>query len=127
MEFLDLVAGISDVNVPQIQRQARDDPDLNFLNDDPEIVDIEDEVVAPAQDQQDQPAPPVQIQAPPCSVCLLQVRDRVALLPCGHADFCTPCIDNMERLTRPNPETRLYRCPNCNTPYRTKSRIYLNM
>ena len=131
MEFLDRVAGISDVNVPQIQRQARDDPELNFLNDDPEIVEIEDEVVAPVvQEQQDPPAPPppvVQIQAPPCSVCLLPVRDRVALLPCGHADFCTPCIDNMERLTRPDRLTRLYRCPNCNGPYRTKSRIYLNM
>ena len=127
MEFLDRVAGISDVNVPQIQRQARDDPDLNFLNEDPDIVEIEDEVVAPVQDPPAPPAPVVQIQTPPCSVCMLPVRDRVALLPCGHADFCTACIDNMERLTRPNPETRLYRCPNCNGHYTTKTRIYLNM
>ena len=28
-----------------------------------------------------------------CEVCLIEPRDRVALVPCGHTRFCSSCAD----------------------------------
>jgi len=38
---------------------------------------------------------PQQDSADTCEVCLLAPRSGVALVPCGHSCFCTPCADSV--------------------------------
>jgi len=42
---------------------------------------------------------PPSVDAPPisdcCQVCLVAPRSAVALVPCGHAQFCTSCVDTL--------------------------------
>lgn len=51
-----------------------------------------------------------------CEVCLLQPREGVALVPCGHARFCANCADTVAASDRG--------CPICRTPIRMVLRLY---
>ena len=61
-------------------------------------------------------------EGPTCVVCFEPMVDRVALIPCGHADFCQNCIVEIEGI-RPNER----KCPSCRADYTTRQRIYINM
>ena len=51
-----------------------------------------------------------------CEVCLLQPRDGVALVPCGHARFCAKCTDTVAESDRG--------CTICRTPIRMVLRLF---
>jgi len=51
-----------------------------------------------------------------CEVCLLQKREDVALVPCGHYRFCGSCADTVASLDRG--------CPICHTPIRMVLRLF---
>ena len=51
-----------------------------------------------------------------CEVCLLQPREGVALVPCGHARFCANCADTVAASDRG--------CPICRTRIRMVLRLY---
>jgi len=51
-----------------------------------------------------------------CEVCLLQPREGVALVPCGHARFCANCADTVAASDRG--------CLICRTPIRMVLRLY---
>jgi len=51
-----------------------------------------------------------------CEVCLLQPREGVALVPCGHARFCSNCADTVAASDRG--------CPICRMPIRMVLRLY---
>ena len=40
-----------------------------------------------------------------CTVCLLQPRQQVVLVPCGHASFCINCVNELRQ--------RVQSCPIC--------------
>ena len=42
-----------------------------------------------------------------CDVCLLNPRDPIALVPCGHARFCRSCMDTLRSQSN--------NCPICRT------------
>ena len=52
-----------------------------------------------------------------CEVCLIEPRDRVALVPCGHSRFCSSCADAV--VSMPN------RWPTCRTPLASVLRVYI--
>jgi len=51
-----------------------------------------------------------------CEVCLLQPREGVALVQCGHSRFCGSCADTVASLDRG--------CPICRTPIRLRHRLF---
>jgi len=51
-----------------------------------------------------------------CEDCLLQPREGVALVPCGHSRFCGSCADTVASLNRG--------CPICRIPIRVVQRLY---
>ena len=52
-----------------------------------------------------------------CEVCLLQQREGVALVPCGHPRSCGRCADTVASLDRG--------CPICRTPIRMVLRLFV--
>ena len=54
-----------------------------------------------------------------CEVCLLQPREGVARVPCGHSRFCGSCADTVASLDRG--------CPICRTPIHMVLRLYGKM
>jgi len=51
-----------------------------------------------------------------CEVCLLQKREDVALVPCGHSRFCGSCADTVASLDSG--------CPICRTPIHMVLRLF---
>ena len=51
-----------------------------------------------------------------CQVCLLVPKSNVVLVPCGHARFCTSCVNQLEALNA--------RCPMCRADIQSVINIY---
>ena len=65
--------------------------------------------------QVSQPSAPV-ATANLCEVCLVAARDGVALVPCGHARFCTACVDTLVAMSSG--------CPICRADIHMVMRVY---
>jgi len=51
-----------------------------------------------------------------CEVCLMQPRSGVALVPCGHARFCSPCANTLSAMGSG--------CPLCRTSIQVVMHLY---
>ena len=51
-----------------------------------------------------------------CEVCLMEPRDGVALVPCGHARFCSRCVDRIFAMASG--------CPICRADIQMVMRVY---
>jgi len=49
-----------------------------------------------------------EVSDPPCEVCLVSPRDKIALVPCGHWRFCASCATKVREQGRG--------CPICRRP-----------
>lgn len=59
---------------------------------------------------------PIAAQVLTCDVCLVAPRDKIAIVPCGHATFCKPCIDRLMTLNG--------HCPLCRSSVATTIQFY---
>lgn len=53
-----------------------------------------------------------------CSICMLSIEKQTCLKPCGHAQFCSGCIEKIQK----KPKSK---CPICDEEIKESFRIYL--
>lgn len=94
LEFLNAVSHTAD-NVADALA-TEDDDDTEVYSIDGESAE-EDNASGPGNSPLS-PAPPPSVAIQPdvqCDVCLVNARDPIVLVPCGHARFCRSCADRL--------------------------------
>ena len=98
-QFLDVVSISFKSHVDELNRQYRIVQLQERVND-PDFAESED-----SENEDD-------YQGPTCNVCLGPRTENWALIPCGHQEFCHPCV---QMLSVQNPTTGGPTCPQCRT------------
>jgi len=92
--------------------QLRND---SYSSDEDDGGDEQVDTTSSSAAQVSQPSAPI-ATANLCEVCLVAARDGVALVPCGHARFCTACVDTLVAMSSG--------CPICRADIHMVMRVY---